>query len=85
MGFVIVILIGFVVGVVAKFINPGRDDYGFLITSLIGIGGAFLGTYLGQGLGIYRTGESTGFIGAILGAVVILVLSRLLRTRSKSI
>lgn len=85
MGFVIVILIGFLIGVVAKLINPGKDDYGFLITSLIGIAGAFFGTFISQGLGIYNTGESAGFIGAVLGAIVILMLTRFIKTRGRTL
>jgi uncharacterized membrane protein YeaQ/YmgE (transglycosylase-associated protein family) len=85
MGFVILVLIGFLVGVVAKLINPGKDDHGFLITALIGVAGAFIGTYIGQGLGIYNAGESAGFIGAVLGAVLILMLSRMIKTRGKTL
>ena len=74
MGFIWTILIGFVVGVVAKLINPGRDDMGFVITTLLGIAGSALATFLGQALGLYDAGEGAGFIGAVVGAVLLLYL-----------
>ena len=73
------ILIGFVVGLVAKFLTPGRDPGGFLVTIVIGIVGALAATYGGQALGIYAPGEPANFIGAVVGAIVLLVLLRLVR------
>jgi uncharacterized membrane protein YeaQ/YmgE (transglycosylase-associated protein family) len=75
------ILIGFAVGLIAKLLMPGRDPGGFIITILLGIGGSFVATYLGQRLGWYREGQPAGFIGAILGAILILILYRLIRRR----
>jgi uncharacterized membrane protein YeaQ/YmgE (transglycosylase-associated protein family) len=75
------IVIGFVVGVIAKMLTPGRDPAGFIITILLGIGGSFVATYIGQHFGWYREGQPAGFIGAILGAVLILIVYRLLRKR----
>jgi uncharacterized membrane protein YeaQ/YmgE (transglycosylase-associated protein family) len=60
---------------------PGRDAAGFIITILLGIGGALLATWLGQGLGWYREGQSAGFIGAVVGAIIILILYRVLIRR----
>jgi len=63
------ILIGFVAGVVAKLIMPGRDPGGFIITTLLGIAGSFLATYVGQALGWYQPGQGAGFIAAGVGAL----------------
>jgi len=77
------ILIGFIVGVLAKFVMPGRDPGGFFITAAIGIAGSILATYGGQALGIYQAGQSAGFIGAFIGAIILLVIYRLvMRNRS---
>ena len=69
-----IIFIGFVVGLVAKLLTPGRDPSGFFVTAIIGIAGAFLATYGGRALGIYRAGESAGFIGAVVGAIIVLLI-----------
>lgn len=68
------ILVGFIVGVLAKFLHPGGEKMGFIMTSLLGIGGAVLATYAGQALGFYRAGRRAGFIGALIGALVILIV-----------
>lgn len=68
------ILIGFVIGIVAKFLTPGRDPGGFFITAGLGILGSILSTYVGQAMGWYRAGESTGFIGGVIGAIILLVI-----------
>lgn len=67
------IIIGFVAGLVAKFLHPGKNEpSGFVLTTILGIIGAFVASFLGQALGFYRPGESAGFIGAIIGAIVVL-------------
>jgi uncharacterized membrane protein YeaQ/YmgE (transglycosylase-associated protein family) len=70
------IIIGFVAGVIAKLLHPGRtyEPSGFIMTTVLGIVGAFVATYLGQAVGWYKAGESAGFIGAIVGAIIILVV-----------
>ena len=69
------IIIGFVAGLIAKWIMPGRNEpSGFIMTTILGIVGAFLATWLGQALGWYRPGEGAGFIGAIVGAVIVLAI-----------
>jgi uncharacterized membrane protein YeaQ/YmgE (transglycosylase-associated protein family) len=70
------IVIGFVAGVLAKLITPGdrHEPQGFILTTLLGIAGAFVMTYLGQAVGSYQEGQATGFIGATLGAVLILLV-----------
>jgi uncharacterized membrane protein YeaQ/YmgE (transglycosylase-associated protein family) len=79
MWIVITVVIGFLAGLVARLLMPGRDPGGFIVTTLLGIGGAFLATWIGQHLRWYAPGQSTGFIGAVLGAILILILYRLLR------
>ena len=75
------IAIGFVIGLIAKLLMPGRDPGGFIITILLGIAGSFVATYIGQHLGWDREGQPAGFIGAILGAVLILIVYRLIKRR----
>jgi len=76
------IIIGFVAGLIAKMLMPGRDPGGFIITILLGIVGAIVATYLGQAIGWYRADQGAGFIGAIVGAVILLAIYRLIRGRS---
>jgi uncharacterized membrane protein YeaQ/YmgE (transglycosylase-associated protein family) len=69
------IIIGFIAGVIAKLITPGRNEpSGFILTTILGIIGAFVATYLGQAVGWYRAGEGAGLIGAVVGAVIVLVI-----------
>jgi uncharacterized membrane protein YeaQ/YmgE (transglycosylase-associated protein family) len=72
------ILFGLIVGAIAKLIMPGKDPGGIIVTILLGIVGALLGGWLGQALGFYGPGESAGFIMAIVGAIILLLLYRLL-------
>ena len=72
------ILIGFVVGLIAKFLTPGRGPGGFFVTAVIGIAGAIAATYVGQAFGIYRAGHSAGFLGALVGAVLLLAFYHLI-------
>ena len=72
------IIIGFRAGLIAKFLMPGRDPGGFIVTILLGIAGAFVATYLGQAVGWYRADEGAGFIGAIVGSIIILLIYRLI-------
>ena len=71
------IIIGFIVGIVAKFLMPGRDPAGFIITALIGIVGSVVATYLGRAMGFYQVGESAGFIAAVLGSIILLFVYRM--------
>lgn len=69
------IIIGFVVGMIAKFIMPGDNEpSGFILTTVLGIVGAFVATYLGQAVGWYKPGESAGFIGGVVGAIILLAI-----------
>jgi uncharacterized membrane protein YeaQ/YmgE (transglycosylase-associated protein family) len=69
------IIIGFLAGVIAKFITPGDNEpSGFVLTTILGIVGAFVATWLGQALGWYRPGEGAGLVGAVVGAIVVLLI-----------
>jgi uncharacterized membrane protein YeaQ/YmgE (transglycosylase-associated protein family) len=76
------IIIGFLAGVVAKLLTPGRDPSGFIVTTILGIVGAFVATYLGQAVGWYRADEGAGFIGAVVGAIIVLVVYHFIQRRS---
>lgn len=76
MSILITIIIGLLVGVVAKLLMPGRDPGGFIITILLGIVGAVIATFVGRALGLYGPGEAAGFIGAVIGAILLLVIYR---------
>ncbi len=83
MSIIATIIIGFLIGLLARFLKPGNDNMGFIMTTIVGIAGSFLGSYIGQFLGIYRVGEPAGFIGAIFGAILILlILSSLAKRKS---
>ncbi len=75
------IIIGGLAGLLAKFLMPGRDFGGSVMTILLGIAGAVVATFLGQSLGWYGPGESAGFIGAVVGAVIILAIYRMVARR----
>jgi uncharacterized membrane protein YeaQ/YmgE (transglycosylase-associated protein family) len=77
------IIVGFVIGVVAKCIHPGRENMGFIMTTILGIGGSVLATFAGQALGLYRAGSTAGFIGAVIGAIILLVIYGALRSRAR--
>ena len=76
------LLIGLVIGAVAKLLMPGKDPGGFIITMLIGIAGSFVATYLGQAIGWYQEGQSAGFIMSVLGAIVLLGLYHLFKRKT---
>jgi uncharacterized membrane protein YeaQ/YmgE (transglycosylase-associated protein family) len=79
-----IIIIGFVAGAVAKLLMPGKDPGGFLITIALGVVGALLATLIGKLVGWYKPGESAGFIGAVIGAVVLLVIYRFIKKKQVS-
>lgn len=82
MGIIWTILIGFAVGLLAKMLTPGKDPSGFFITAVIGIAGSLLATYGGQALGLYAAGEPAGFLGSLVGAIILLVLYHLIARKS---
>ncbi|MBC7537309.1 MAG: GlsB/YeaQ/YmgE family stress response membrane protein [Bacteriovorax sp.] len=75
------IIIGFFVGLVARFIKPGDDKMGLLFTTMVGIVGAFVGKFIGQAVGVYRADEPAGFVGAVIGAVLVLTLLKVTNNR----
>jgi uncharacterized membrane protein YeaQ/YmgE (transglycosylase-associated protein family) len=86
MGILWTILIGFIAGVLAKFITPGDNEpSGFILTTILGIVGAFVATYLGQALGWYNAGEGAGLIGATIGAVIVLLIWGAIATQRRTL
>lgn len=81
MGIIWTIIIGFIVGLIAKFLMPGKDGGGFIMTTILGIIGSVVGTYVGSALGWYQVGEGAGFIASVLGAMIVLFLARMLTKR----
>ena len=75
------LVIGLIVGAIAKFLMPGRDPGGCLITILIGIAGAFIAGFLGRAIGWYEPGQPAGFIASVIGAMLLLLLYRLIKGR----
>ncbi|HEX7862944.1 MAG TPA: GlsB/YeaQ/YmgE family stress response membrane protein [Verrucomicrobiae bacterium] len=75
------LIIGLIVGIVAKFLMPGRDPGGFIITTLLGIAGAFLAHFIGRSMGWYAEGEPAGFIASVVGAIVLLAIYRMVAGR----
>jgi uncharacterized membrane protein YeaQ/YmgE (transglycosylase-associated protein family) len=75
------ILIGLVIGLVAKFLLPGRDGGGLILTTLLGIAGSFVGSYTGQLLGLYGPGQPAGFVMSVIGAMLLLFAVRMLTSR----
>lgn len=78
MGIIWTIIIGFIVGLFARFLMPGNDKAGFIMTTILGIVGSVVGTYIGQWLGLYEVGEAGGFIASVLGAMIVLFFARML-------
>ncbi len=83
MGIIWTIVIGFIAGVIAKFIMPGKNEpSGFILTTILGVVGAFLASYLGQWLGWYGPEESAGLIGAVVGAIIVLAIWGMIAKRA---
>ena len=81
MGIIATIVIGFLVGLVARAVMPGKDPAGFILTTVLGVAGAIVGTYAGQSLGMYQQGQPAGFVMSVVGAMVLLVVVHLFRNR----
>jgi len=73
-GIIGTLIIGFFAGLIARFLKPGDDGMGIIMTSILGIAGAFAATFIGQALGLYAKGQAAGFIGAVVGAILVLVV-----------
>jgi uncharacterized membrane protein YeaQ/YmgE (transglycosylase-associated protein family) len=76
------LIIGLVIGAVAKFLMPGKDPGGIIITILIGIAGSFIATYIGRAMGWYQEGQGAGFIMSVLGAILLLGIYHLIRRKT---
>ena len=74
MGVIWTIILGFVIGVVAKLLHPGKDNMGFIMTILLGIAGSFLAGIIGEAVGWYKAGEGAGFIASVIVAIILLVI-----------
>jgi len=86
MGFIWTIIIRFIAGIIAKFIMPGPNEpSGFILTTILGIVGAFVATFLGQALGWYAPGEGAGLIGAVVGAIIVLWVWAMVNSRRSSV
>ena len=86
MGIIWTIIIGFVVGIIAKFIMPGRNEpSGFILTTILGIVGAVLATYLGQAIGWYNANEGAGFLASVVGAIIVLFVYGLVAGRQRAV
>lgn len=81
MGIISTIFIGLIVGLIARVLKPGNDQLGWIMTILLGIGGSMVATYGGQMLGLYRAGQGAGFIGSVIGAIVLLFVVGEIRKR----
>lgn len=81
MGIIWTILLGFVIGVIAKLLHPGKENMGFIMTILLGIGGSFFAGVIGQFFGWYRAGEGAGFIASVIVAILLLAIVSRLRQR----
>lgn len=83
MGILLTIIIGFIAGVIAKFLMPGSNEpSGFILTTILGVVGAFVATYLGEAIGWYRAGEGAGLVGAVVGALIVLLVWGMVFNRS---
>jgi uncharacterized membrane protein YeaQ/YmgE (transglycosylase-associated protein family) len=84
MGIIWTIVLGFIIGVIAKLVHPGRENMGFIMTILLGIAGSFLAGIIGQALGWYRAGEGAGFIASVIVAIILLVIYGKIKTKTSS-
>jgi uncharacterized membrane protein YeaQ/YmgE (transglycosylase-associated protein family) len=82
MGILWMLIIGLVVGAVAKLIMPGKDPGGFIVTIILGIAGAFLAGFIGRAVGWYDEGDPAGFIASVIGAIILLIIYRMFRGRT---
>lgn len=82
MGIISTILVGFIVGLIARALKPGNDSMGIIMTTLLGIAGAFVAGFAGQALGLYSTSEPAGWIASVIGAVLLLFIVAMVRGRS---
>ena len=82
MSYVWLVIIGFVVGLIARALHPGDDKLGIILTTVLGIAGSLLANFVGQALGWYSAGETAGFIASVIGAIVLLAIYSMVKKRS---
>ncbi len=82
MGYIWMVVIGLVVGVIAKFVHPGKENMGMIMTILLGIGGSVVATMTGKFVGLYKEGETAGFIMSVIGALILLIIYGLVTKKS---
>lgn len=82
MGLIGTIVIGLIVGLIARFLKPGDDSMGWIMTALLGVAGSFLASYAGAALGLYAPGQPAGFVASVVGAIVLLALYGLLKKKA---
>jgi uncharacterized membrane protein YeaQ/YmgE (transglycosylase-associated protein family) len=76
------IVIGLIVGAIAKLLMPGKQGGGFILTAVLGVAGSFLATYGGQMLGMYKAGQGAGFLASVVGALIVLVIYGFIRKKT---
>ena len=76
------IIIGFIAGLIARAVKPGDDKLGFIMTAVLGVAGSFVAKYLGQALGWYKEGAAAGFVASVIGAIILLVIYGLVKSKS---
>ena len=84
MGFIWTIVLGFIIGLIAKFVHPGKENMGFITTILLGIAGSFLAGVIGQFIGWYKAGEGAGFIASVIVAIILLVVYGKIKGKTSS-
>jgi uncharacterized membrane protein YeaQ/YmgE (transglycosylase-associated protein family) len=80
-GLIGTLIIGFIVGLLGRWLHPGDDKMGIILTTVLGVAGAFLATYAGQAMHLYEPGQSAGFIGAVIGAIIVLAIYHMVRRK----
>jgi len=78
-GIIMTFIIGLIVGIIAKFLMPGKDPGGFIVTAILGVVGSFVATWAGKALNLYQPGQTAGWIGSIVGAIILLLIYRMAR------
>jgi uncharacterized membrane protein YeaQ/YmgE (transglycosylase-associated protein family) len=84
MSYLYLAFIGLIVGAVARFILPGEQKLGWIMTAILGIAGSFLANYVGAAIGWYKAGEVSGFIASVIGAVILLVVYNMVKSKASS-
>jgi uncharacterized membrane protein YeaQ/YmgE (transglycosylase-associated protein family) len=84
MGIVWTIVLGFIIGLIAKLVHPGKENMGFIMTILLGIAGSFLAGIIGEAIGWYKAGEGAGFIASVIVAIILLVIYGKIKGKTSS-